>query len=178
MSERQEFHNDLSRLTEEEQQIERLLASLVPRDSRVNRDRVMFLAGQASAGSQKKSTRGLAQWMWPAATVCSTCLGLAVGLSLGHIPSTPRPPVAEAPPGESTRVAERGKQESFAGRAPAISEIDRTFSLLSLQNRMLAAERSDPSRLADALGNVATASHPLPSSTYSELLRQMLAERS
>jgi len=178
MSERQEFHENMNRFTDDDRQIERLLASLVPRETRVNRDRVMFLAGQASAGSQKKWTRGLRPWMWPAATVCSACLGLIFGLSLGHIPSTQGPPVAQAPPGKSTRVAERGKQEPFAGRAPAISEIDHSFSLLLLQNRMLAAERTDPSRLADALGNVATASHPLPSSNYSDLLRQMLAERS
>jgi hypothetical protein len=178
MSERQEFHENMNRFTDDDRQIERLLASLVPRETRVNRDRVMFLAGQASAGSQKKWTRGPRPWMWPAATVCSSCVGLIVGLSLGHIPSTPGLPVAEAPPGKSTRVAERGKLELFAGGSPAISEIDQSFSLLSLQKRMLAAERTDPSRLADALGNVATASHPLPSSTYSDLLRQMLAERS
>ena len=178
MSERQEFDDNMSRFTEEDQQIERLLASLVPRDTRVNRDRVVFLAGQASAESQTKWTRGRSPWMWPAVAACSSCVGLIVGLSLGHIPSTPGPPVAETPPGKSTRIAERGKQESFVGRAPAISEIDESFSLLSLQNRMLAVERTDPSRLADALGNVSTASHPLPASTYSELLRQMLAERS
>jgi hypothetical protein len=178
MSERQEFHEHLNRLTDDDRQMERLLASLVPRETRVNRDRVMFLAGQASAGSQKKWTRGLRPWMWPAATVCSSCLGLIVGLFLGHVPSTLAAPVAEAPPGMNTRIAAHEEPESFAGRAPAISEKDESFSLLSLQNRMLAAERSDPSRLADALGNVASASHPLPASTYSELLRQMLAERS
>jgi hypothetical protein len=178
MSERQEFHENMNRVTDDDRQIERLLASLVPRETRLNRDRVMFLSGQASAGSQKKWTRGLRPWMWPAATVCSSCLGLIVGLSLGHIPSTPGPHVAEAPPDKNTKIAAHEEQESFAGRAPVISEKDQSFSLLTLENRMLAAERSDPSRLADALGNVATVSHPLPSSTYSELLRQMLAERS
>jgi hypothetical protein len=177
MSERQEFRENMNRFTDDDRQIERLLASLVPRDTRVNRDRVMFLAGHASAGSRKKWTRGLTPWMWPTATVCSSCLGLIVGLFLGHAPATLSPPVAEVPPGESTKTAHE-RQESFAGRASVISERDESFSLLSLQNRMLAAERTDPSRLADALGNVATASHPLPSSTYAELLRQMLAERS
>jgi hypothetical protein len=178
MSERQEFHEHLNRLTDDDRQMERLLASLVPRETRVNRDRVMFLAGQASAGSQKKWTRGLRPWMWPAATVCSSCLGLIVGLFLSHVPATPGASVAEAPPGKNTKIAVHEEQESFAGRASAISEKDQSLSLLSLQNRMLAAERTAPSRLADASGNVATASHPLPSSTYSELLRQMLAERS
>ncbi len=83
MSERQEFNEDMSGFSEDDRHIERLLASLVPRESRVSRDRVMFLAGQASAVvSQRSRSLRLARWMWPAATVCSACVGLLIGATL------------------------------------------------------------------------------------------------
>jgi hypothetical protein len=175
MSERQEFNDNMSGFTEEHGQIERLLSSLVPRETRVNRDRLMFLAGQASAGSQKTRLRGLRRWIWPASTACSACLGLFVGLFFAHVPAIPTRPVAEAPRGENSSAAD---QVSFVRNAPSTDKADQPYSLVTLQNRLLTAERDDPSRLADALGTVATVSHPLPSSTYSELLRQLLAERS
>lgn len=72
---------------------ERLLMSLVPA-SALDRDEVMFRAGQASARS----------WLWPAlallATATSVVLAVMLYLTPGQPPSTPRPvPVpAPAPP--------------------------------------------------------------------------------
>jgi hypothetical protein len=81
MSERQESTEDLNPLSEDERQIERLLASLKPRESHVNRDRVMFLAGQASAKvGQRGRTWQCNRWIWPAATILSACAGLLIGL--------------------------------------------------------------------------------------------------
>ena len=42
-------------LSADDRNLERLLKSLVPRESRLNRDRVMYLAGQASAESATRS---------------------------------------------------------------------------------------------------------------------------
>jgi hypothetical protein len=174
MSEQQEFNDNMSDFTEDHRRIERLLASLVPRETRVNRDRLMFQAGQASAGSQKTRFRGATRWIWPAATACSACLGLLVGIFFGHAPATPTDPVVEVLRGEHNTVVE---QLSSVRRSSSTTEDDQTFSLVTLQNRLLTAARDDPSRLADSLETVATASHPSPASTYSELLRQLLAER-
>jgi hypothetical protein len=81
MSERQESTEDLNSFSEDERQIERLLASLKPRESHVNRDRVMFLAGQASAKvGQRGRTWQCNRWIWPAATILSACAGLLIGL--------------------------------------------------------------------------------------------------
>lgn len=83
MSDQQDFSADISGLSDEDRQIEHLLASMVPRESRVNRDRVMFLAGQASALSANPSAyRRSSQWIWPASTVCAACAGLMIGAFL------------------------------------------------------------------------------------------------
>ena len=62
---------DMNGLSAEDRNLERSLKSLVPRASRLNRDRVMYLAGQASAEIGKHSPpRRLARWIWPATTIC------------------------------------------------------------------------------------------------------------
>jgi hypothetical protein len=83
MSDQQDFSADIGRLSDEDRQIEHLLASMVPRESRVNRDRVMFLAGQASALSANSSAdRRSSRWIWPASIVCAACAGLMLGAFL------------------------------------------------------------------------------------------------
>jgi hypothetical protein len=54
---------------------ERALSSLVPRGSGVNRDRLMFLAGQMSAAQPGGRAAGL-RWLWPMATAISTAAAL------------------------------------------------------------------------------------------------------
>jgi len=53
--------------------IEARLASLVPRTDRLDRERLMFLAGQASvAPSPATQRRPFGRWAWPAATAAMT----------------------------------------------------------------------------------------------------------
>jgi hypothetical protein len=74
---------NMNGLSADDRNLERLLKSLVPRESRLNRDRVMYLAGQASADIAKRSSpRPLARWMWLATTVCAACAGLIIGAVL------------------------------------------------------------------------------------------------
>jgi len=83
----QEFTEDLNDFSEDDRHLERLLASLKPRESRVSRDRVMFLAGQASAlVAERSRTWRLNRWVWPAATICAAIVGLLIGASItsGH----------------------------------------------------------------------------------------------
>ncbi len=70
-------------LSADDRNIERLLKSLVPRESRLNRDRVMYLAGQASTDiGNRAAPQRFTRWIWPATTVCATCAGLLIGALL------------------------------------------------------------------------------------------------
>jgi len=173
MSDQQDFSAELGDLSDEDRHIERLLVSMVPREARVNRDRLMFLAGQAAAESQKIRLTVLRRCIWPLATACSACLGLIAGHFYGHVSTIPAPLVAERARGENQSAPE---QVSLA--VPATTQANGPSCLIALQNLWLTAVGDDSSPLADALGPVATARHPPTSSTYPELLRQLLTERS
>ena len=115
MPEQQEFSEDMNGLSEDDRHIERLLASLVPHESRVSHDRVMFLAGQAAGGASRPSAGWrLSRWTWPAASVCSTCAGLLIGVSLnlGHRDGGSR--IAEGPPAPAERLSTK-TSEAIAG---------------------------------------------------------------
>lgn len=54
--------------------IEAVLASLAPRTDRLNRERLMFLAGQASAAARPERCRAWTRWLWPAAFSAMTAV--------------------------------------------------------------------------------------------------------
>jgi hypothetical protein len=179
MSERQEFTEGVSDFSEDDRHIERLLASLKPHESRINRDRVMFLAGQASAMVAKRSrTWRINRWAWPAAAIGSACVGLLIGASLGNVPGTPNQALVAA-----REAASRG---SIAQAVPDTSEESdaddpksrQRSSLLALRNRMLATEAEDPSQSGDSFRMAEAGNRPEPSANYRELLRELLAEKS
>jgi hypothetical protein len=148
-------------LSEDDRQTERLLASLVPRESRVNRDRLMFLAGQASVESSRQfRARRPARWIWPAVTLCSTCAGLLIGVSLSPGQRGVGDPVAAMPrtvvhlatsdPSQTVLPANALTTQAVpktatldSADAPAEGPIDlfsgRAFPLLVLRDRMLAS---------------------------------------
>jgi hypothetical protein len=179
MLERHEPSDDVNRLSEDDRQIERLLASLAPCESRVDRDRVMYLAGQASAVVSDRSGRGrLARWLWPAATACSASAGLVIGLLLAHARPAAAPPFARMP--ESTETLLR--QEDTVSERPirAMSApAHESFASSGLRPRtpIPGVEADDTNRLADSFAFGKTATHLRQSATYPELLRQLLAER-
>src|SRR5271157_3559894 len=82
-------------------ELEAALAALVPRADRLNRDRLMFLAGQASVEAKISQSQAIGQrsagWAWPAAFVTMT--GIAASL-LVVLAIRPAPQVTE-------RVVER-----------------------------------------------------------------------
>ena len=68
------------RLNEELSAVEAALAALKPAASGVDRDRVMFLAGRASAGTNatlRPSRR--THWLWPCTTAVSLLLAITFG---------------------------------------------------------------------------------------------------
>jgi len=86
------------RLSPELSAIEAALASLAPGPSRVDRDRVMFLAGQAAARTAGKTRGRIGGWLWPAATAASLLLAATLGAALAlrpaqQIASVPQEPV-------------------------------------------------------------------------------------
>jgi hypothetical protein len=67
---------------------EAALGSLVPRSSRIDRDRLMFLAGQAAGRGQGSGVGGQAlgvggqvipSWLWPAATAAMVLVSVTLG---------------------------------------------------------------------------------------------------
>ncbi|MEX0938439.1 MAG: hypothetical protein WDZ59_11315 [Pirellulales bacterium] len=66
-------------------ELERQLAALSPRASRLNRDQLMYLAGRAAAENDL-GTGGVAAWVWPSATGVMTAVSvlLAMMLVLGN----------------------------------------------------------------------------------------------
>jgi hypothetical protein len=75
---------ELGGLSDDERQVERLLASLPVCDSRLDRDRTMFLAGRATALALKQRPRTVSRWIWPGVTICSAAAGLLVGFLVAH----------------------------------------------------------------------------------------------
>jgi hypothetical protein len=76
--------------------IERQLAGYVPTPPRLNRDRLMFLAGQASAVSPTADGRERrvdaaairSNWLWPAATAALAATSLALAMALFNRPAS------------------------------------------------------------------------------------------
>jgi len=175
MSDQQDFSADVGGLSGEDRQVERLLASMVPRESRVSRDRVMYLAGQASAlASNPPSRRRVAPWIWPASTVCAACAGLVFGALLpARIPIAGHSAAVEQHGDQKlpTTVAE-GRRSSNAPQVANVAATDRQtgfspdstdrrlavdlhamvakgFPLLAFRDRML-ANHGDDTALAQA----------------------------
>ncbi len=138
----------------DEQAVERTLASFAPRATRLDRDRLMFLAGQASAGAAPAQgsklsvpTHAKTSWHWPAATAALAALSLALALML--VVQASRNPVAivsppETNPAPQSTVAAELQPESAAERLPPETFVDvrpasiSTSSLLSMRNVALA----------------------------------------
>lgn len=167
----------VSELSDDERQIERWLAELTPRDSRMSRDRTIFRAGQATGLSPATESRKK-RWVWPAVTVCSTAAGLVAGLFIAG-PSRPAVLIArqtsETPPtGPPSTVAHANEAETVVADSPALLEL--RIALARRAGNELAWAQSDLSanrsrRAVDA--PAASAYAPL---TYGAALGQLSAE--
>ena len=103
----------------EDQRLERALASLVLRPSRVDRDRLMF-----EAGRQTSRSHGKPHWVWPVSSACSSTAALLF-LTLWMVQSQHLP----SGPGTTQQVAEERIEtpavEKVAGEAAPASDSDR-----------------------------------------------------
>jgi hypothetical protein len=143
-------------LSSDERQVERFLASLPVRDSGLDRDRTMFLAGRATALALKqRQPRTIARWIWPGVTICSTAAGLLVGLLIAE-----KGPVAGVQEHDVTQavVPPRATSEAIVTRIrdpwPASSEredagLDSSASLLALRARLFGEANGAPGFVED-----------------------------
>jgi hypothetical protein len=167
----------VSDLSDDERQIERLLAELTPRDSRISRDRTMFHAGQAAGLSPATKARKT-RWVWPAITVCSTAAGLVAGLFIAG-PSRLAAPIARqtsetSPADPSSTVAQANEPETVVADSPTLLELRialarRAGDELAWAQSDLSTSRSRPAVDAPAAGSFA----PL---TYGAALGRLHAE--
>ncbi len=87
----QENNNDSQTMSRELQAFEAQLAQLQPRAAQFDRDRLFYLAGQASAqaASLPDSRQQLLRWYWPVSSVVMT--GVAAGLLCALVLRDTRP---------------------------------------------------------------------------------------
>jgi hypothetical protein len=179
MSRPRENLERVSELSDEERQIERLLAELTPRDSRISRDRTMFRAGQATIPSPATEARQK-RWVWPAVTVCASAAGLLAGLFIAG-PSRPAVRIARktseaAPAGPPSTVKHtKAWPQTAVVDTPAILELRIALARqagneLAWAQSDLSASRARPAAVgAPAAGSFA----PL---TYGAALGRLSAE--
>jgi hypothetical protein len=140
-------------LSDEEREIERLLASLPVRESRLNRDRTTFLAGRASGLVLKQlqlQPRTAGRWIWPGATIRSAAAGLLIGLLIAqqgpvagvHERDAARAIVAPgAKPNAPEAIGSHNLPSTFLARLTGSREredaaIDRSDSFLALRAQL------------------------------------------
>jgi len=117
-----------ARLPDELADLEGRLKQLQPVEAPLDREHLMFAAGQAAA--QKELAAGRKRWLWPAATVAASIASLALGMTLGAGGQS-RPAVVEkslAPSAESR--SEPGSDSHMApDRQPPRAEAGRLRDL-------------------------------------------------
>jgi hypothetical protein len=128
--------------------VEAGLRRLTPRDDRLDRDRLMFLAGQASpetASSHRTRVMGLRvdSRAWPAAfagmSAVAAVLAVMLVLRSDHVAQSPQANVVQT---DSTRFSRAGESDHpmLTTRDAHLGDIDRLF----VQKEMLWPDAGDP----------------------------------
>lgn len=93
------------------------LSAFRPGASRLDRDRVMFLAGRASVGREASPARRPVGWGWPMALASMTAIAgcLAVALVVEHLRNTPSPGGSGLAVQERPEVYEPDRDRARAG---------------------------------------------------------------
>jgi hypothetical protein len=171
--------------------VERVLAGCTPAPPQVDRDRLMFLAGQASAvAGQAHETSGSIvasrserttrrRWLWPVSTaaLAATSLALAVALLVRPMPQPQvvyrdRPVLVQPPRGiQSPRAHERDVAQQPVLPSPRLAEGPATHGGY-LQTRGVALRIG-----LDGLGSPAGGSHAANPATYLDLLKALAGAR-
>ena len=168
--------------------VEQTLASFVPAGPRLDRDRLMFLAGKASAANQEPAARSeqpgatvhlpaqrRVRWFWPASTVVLAATSLVLLLALVDRPSAPPQIVYRDRPVPTTaeerldRPAVAPPDEGFIVR-PALWQPPAIPQDNYVHTREVALRLG-----LDALGTVPiSAAAPAPALSYLQLLDSLV----
>jgi len=112
------------------------LAMLIPRDDRLQRDRLIFLAGQASVrGGVDRQKKHLARWVWPTSLAAMTTVAAALLVMLLARPESPvverivYVPAQPAPANAS--VGPDVAQGTSEPRAPVVTQTDASRHAMS-----------------------------------------------
>ena len=164
--------------------IESVLAGFTPAPPQLDRDRLMYLAGQASACSPLvsradilsrpgRTAQGTRRWLWPASTaaLAATSLSLAVALFVRPTPQSQivyrdRPVFIEAPASVSPAANERSfdRQPVPPAARLAKSPLDGGY----LNTRRVALRIG-----VDGLGTPSSGSEAASPATYLDLLKTL-----
>lgn len=159
-------HAATGRLPGELQAFEAALAQLRPRCGQFDRDRLMYLAGQASVRGEMLADRPrvLPGWFWPASSVVMTGVAATLLFML----------VMRVPVTGQEGAHERG---AAAGTAPAQTLVERSHDISSLAwRKRITDELLSPDSLAHAWADLPGASsldvdeEILSSRSYKQLL--------
>lgn len=124
-----------NRDTQHNTEIEAALATLRPRSSRLDRDQMMFLAGQASQDAASVQRRRLLAVAWPCATVAASLLALFFAAL--HVSGPP-----QQQDGERT-VDHNKTTPPVIAAATATEGDDQTGAYWAVRAQLLASESSD-----------------------------------
>lgn len=122
--------------------MEAALASLTPIPSRLNRDQLMFLAGQAA--TQERIAPRARHWLYPATTAGSLLLSMSLGFALWQLgqQKSRSPLVAGARsvalPNEAHKTGRGGHSGSDAAVDRAEDQTESSLRYVRLRNEVLA----------------------------------------
>lgn len=161
-------------------ELEEQLAALRPTESRLNRDRLMFEAGQAMAARASDASSRLPRWFWPSATAAMTLAAglLSVLLAINAGPRETVETVVVQPPAPNSNAAAVPSRDDPGFKPVDWSlEIDAIHSSLATRN-YLHVRRIALTKGVDALiAGPSADSEPVPRKPAKPLdYRSMLQE--
>ncbi len=172
----------------EQRELERALAVLQPAGSQIDRDRFLFLAGQASAeGGQSNS--GFTRWIWPGATVISSVAAVVLSVLLlsrpqpgrsgddaiaSHDDRRPAPTVADTQVAMSDSAADATAVPTADETARALAEQTNSPRLRSFVLAYGIDALPEPAPIPASASDSSTDDEPR---TQRALLRQTLKQR-
>jgi len=159
------------RLSQDLAAVEAALTSLRPAPSTLDRDRVMYLAGQAAGRRRER----LASWMWPCTSAAATIAACVLGLLLLERPGPEgNPQTADTPAARPVQTEVPLPQ--WAATQPGSQE---TAGPLDADVRYLGLRHLVLTRGIEALPEVQPSiapknQTPMPSPTHGRMLEQFL----
>jgi hypothetical protein len=172
----------------EQRELERALAVLRPAGSQIDRDRFLFLAGQASAdGGQPNS--GFRRWVWPGATLISSVAAVVLSVLLlsrpepgrsgddaiaSHADRRPTPTVANTPVTMAGLTADAIAVPTADETARALAEQSNSPRLRSFVLAYGINALPEPAPIPTSASDSATDDEPR---TQRAMLRQTLKQR-